>query len=68
MHMLDGGSGDAVVSRLNEGFRSLTTEEQMWAILSAKRKPATSANVEAQASEQPEDKDSVAASVETPLS
>lgn len=36
------GSGDSVIGRLSEGFRKLTTEEQMQAILSAKMNQATS--------------------------
>jgi hypothetical protein len=56
------GSGEATIVRLSEGFRSLSTEEQMQAkILAAKRKPSASADGEGQADVQPEDTDYVAA-------
>ena len=41
------GSGDAMIERLSRQFRDLPTEEQVRAILSAKRKSAMSANGEA---------------------
>lgn len=55
------GSGEAVINRLSEGFKNLSTDEQMHAILSAKRKPAMQENGEMQSAGQQKEVESTSA-------